>query len=329
MLKFVYALVSSEGDYFAEYAAMSMHSLRWHNPGCHIVLVTDDETLNSLTGGRALVKTYIDECIIVNSPEGFSPKQRSRVIKTTLRRNIEGDFLFLDCDTIVTSSLLELENFECDVAVVYAQHTNTPEYSLVNNHWDSEGQHWHMTKYYNSRKGDPVEKVKIRCHCNSGVMLCRDTENAHRLFELWHQYWLESSTKYDWHSDQCDLWRADAVLGGILTELPGIYNCQMIYPKTALKYIIGCKVFHYFNSSHTFDCLAAKRPEVLDNVRRNGITSDVEELMLGVREDWLKSYVRRKDEEFQRYKTPFVELAAKISKRYPLANRIATKILKK
>ena len=290
MLKFVYALISSESDYYAEQAALSMHSLRLHNSDAHITLVTDDETLNSLTGGRALVETYIDECIIVNSPEGFSPKQRSRVIKTTLRQNIEGDFLFLDCDTIVTGSLQELESFDCDVAAVYAQHTNTPEYFLVDRHWDSEGQHWHMTEYYNAREVDPAEKVKIRFHCNSGVMLCRDTEKAHMLFDLWHKYWFESSTKYGYHSDQCDLWRADAVLGGILTELPGIYNCQMIYPKTALKYIIGCKVFHYFSTSRYFCNFGFRREDVLDGVRQNGINAEVEVIMQNLKRDYLNSF---------------------------------------
>ena len=290
MLKFVYALISSESDYYAEQAALSMHSLRLHNSDAHITLITDDETLSSLTGGRALVKNYIDDCIIVNSPDGFSPKQRSRVIKTTLRQNIEGDFLFLDCDTIVMGSLKELDSFECDVAVVYAQHTNTSEYSLVDNHWDSEGQHWHMTKYYNAREVDPAGKAKIRCHCNSGVMLCRDTGNAHRLFEKWHEYWFESSTKYDWHSDQCDLWRADAVLGGILTELPGIYNCQMIYPKTALRYLFDCKILHYFSTSQYLFNLGFNRHEVLESVRHNGITAEIETIMQNLKRDYFNSF---------------------------------------
>lgn len=290
MLKFVYALISSESDYYAEQAALSMHSLRLHNPDAHIVLVTDDLTLNTLEGGRALVKNYIDECVIVNSPDGFSPKQRSRVIKTTLRQKLEGDFLFLDSDTIVMGSLKELESFECDVAAVYAQHSNSPDvYSSIYKHWDSEGQHWHMTKYYSAREVDPAEKAKIRCHCNSGVMLCRDTENAHRLFELWHKYWLESSTKYDWHSDQCDLWRADAVLGGILTELPGIYNCQIVYPKIALRYLYDCKIMHYFSTSRNFYNFVFRREDVLEDVRRNGINAKVEVIMQNLKRDYLNS----------------------------------------
>lgn len=321
-LKYVYVLISCEKDFYAEQAALSMHSLRLHHPDSCIVLVTDDSTLASLSGGRSLIKNYVNEYVVINPPADFSLKQKSRFLKTTLRQNLQGDFLFLDCDTIVMGSLDALDDITCDVAAVYAEHTNSPDvYYHHRNHWDSNGQHWHMTKYYHQRVVPPAERYDIRFHCNSGVMLCRDTERAHRLFETWHQFWLESSTRYGYHSDQCDLWRADASLGGILTELDGIYNCQIIYTKIALRYLFECKILHYFSTSKQYGYIPFKQAEVLEKIRENGITSDIETEMLHLKKDYLEHFVILKDEELKIYETPVVKVAKKISSRYPFVNR--------
>ena len=311
MLKYVYALISSADDFYTEQALVSMHSLRLHNPGCHIILVTDDDTLNALTGNRAWIKNYVDEYVIVNSPAGFSPKQKSRVLKTTLRQNIKGDFLFLDCDTVVMGSLEELNDADCDVAAVYAQHTN---------HWNSQNQHWHFTKYYKMREVAPDERFDINYHCNSGVMLCRDTEKAHLLFETWHKFWLTSSTQYGYHSDQCDLWRANASIGNIMTELNGIYNCQIIYTMNAWRYFSDCKILHYFNTSKQYGNLRIKTPEVLNKIREKGITLEIEEMLQTLKDEYLNSFKLLKDEALQIYNSPLVEFARNLSEKYPSLN---------
>lgn len=319
-LKFVYALISNEQDFYAEQAALSMHSLRLHNPDSHITLVTDEETLDALTGNRSLIRQYVNEFVIVNPPADFSPKQKSRFLKTSLRQNIKGDFLFLDCDTIVTDRLDALEDVQCDVAAVYAQHTNSRDIYYFDKHWNSNNEHRHMTQYYEVRDVPADEKYEIRFHCNSGVMLCRDTENAYRLFETWHQFWLESSTVYGYHSDQCDLWRADAALNGIMTELDGSYNCQIIYPFMVVRYIFDCKVFHYFSTSRRYNWISFKNPSVLKKVRKDGISSDLEKRMRTLVEEYFRDYIA--------YRSPLVELAKEVSTRYPSINKLVKKINK-
>ena len=125
-IKFVYALISSEKDYYVEQAAISMHTLRAYNPGCHITLVANDDTLDTLTGNRSLIKNYVDEYVSVNPPAEFTPTQKNRFLKTTLRQNVEGDFLYVDNDTVITGSLKELDDLEeeidCDRRELVARH---------------------------------------------------------------------------------------------------------------------------------------------------------------------------------------------------------------
>ena len=323
MLKYAYVLISRESDFYAEQAALSMHSLRMYHPDCSIVLVTDEDTVQTLTGLRSLIKQYVNEYVTVNLPAALSPKQKSRFLKTTLRQNLKGDFLFLDCDTLVTGCLDALNDVECDVAAVYAQHSNSGEvYSWHKKHWNSQNQHWHLTEYYQVREVPPEERYAVLFHCNSGVMLCRDTEKAHRLFETWHRFWFESSTRYGYHSDQCDLWRADASLGGIMTELDGIYNCQIIYTVAALRYLFDCKIFHYFSTSKRYAAIPFKRIDFLEKIREHGITPEIERSIINLRENYLDHFLVLKDEDLNIYNSPLVQAAVKMSREYPFLNKL-------
>ena len=264
-LKFVYALVSSENDYYAEQAVISMHTLRRHNPGCRIVLATDSPTLDTLTGNRSLIKEYVDECVVIDSPAGFTPLQRSRYVKTLIRRYVEGDFLYLDVDTVIMGPLDDLERYEGDVAATLFRHIR---------HWNEGSVPDRLAEFY--RQTHIEEPLHITAYYNGGVILCKDNENGRRLFDAWHRFWLESSTKYGYHFDQCNLWRANASTGNIIVELDGIYNCQMIYMQQVQEYIDRCKVFHYQSCSRTCTYVPFKNPEVLEKIRQQGITPDIE-----------------------------------------------------
>ncbi len=63
----------------------------------------------------------IDEVVIGNVPENYSPKERSRELKTRVREYIKGDFFYIDTDTIICKSLDGIDEFSekegWDVAV--------------------------------------------------------------------------------------------------------------------------------------------------------------------------------------------------------------------
>lgn len=311
MLKFVYALVSSESDYYTEQALVSMYSLRHHNPTCYITLATDDDTLKTLTGGRARIKEYINELVVVTPPAEFSTKQKSRFVKTSLRRNVRGDFLYIDCDTVITGSLAGLDSVDCEIAAVFARHFNYRE---------SGESHPIMEEYYSKRPVQEDEMYDVRDFFNGGIILCKDTDKGCRLFDTWHRFWLESSIKYDYHYDQGDLWRANASLGNVIEELDGVYNCQTLNLKYAARYISQCKIFHYFcSSSRCFIWL--NDPEVVSGIRNNGITPDVEQRLEHLISNTLNSYEVIWDEELRIYNSPLVRLARKVSKKFPFFNK--------
>lgn len=312
-IKFVYALVSGEKDYYAEQAMVSMHSLRRHNPDSHIVLATDDETMDVVKRHGLPIMDYVSEFVTINSPEGFTPVQRSRYVKTLIRRYIKGDFLYLDCDTVILGSLKALENFEGDVAGTLFRHIK---------HWEKGVLPDRLVEFYNKTK--IKEELDFEFYCNGGVIYCKDNEKGHRLFEAWHNCWLESSTKYGYDFDQMNLWRANVMSGNIMTELPGEYNCQMIYINRVLEYIYDCKVFHYQTFADHCTFIAFKRPEVLERIRQNGITPDIEEAIRNPMREYLLSLTVLEGRELRIYKSPAVLLARRLSQEYYWVNKAAS-----
>ena len=313
-LKFVYALTSGASDYYAEQALISMHSLRMHNPECHITLATDAKTFDSLCGNRALIKDYVSESVVIHTPEDFNPVQRSRFVKTSLRQHVEGDFLYLDCDTVILGNLEELENFDGDAAATPYMHIRYRTPGTVPEI---------LKKYHNLVNVDPGQ-YDYSFFCNGGVIFCRDNEAGHLLFDLWHKFWLEGSVKYGYHSDQCSLWRANAAAGNVLRELNGIYNCQIIYSRVVLEYICDCKVLHYQSTSNTFsECIPFKDDAFLAKIRRDGITPEVEDVINNMMRDYMRSVIIVGGRDLAIYDSSVVVMARKLSRDCPWTNKVA------
>ena len=113
--KIVYVLISSENDLYLEQAWLSLYSLRLHNPTTHVSVLVDESTQSSLVGKREGFKKLPTEIIVIDTPKDYTPVQRSRYIKTTARKYISGDFLFIDTDTIITDRLDELDSLEIEI----------------------------------------------------------------------------------------------------------------------------------------------------------------------------------------------------------------------
>lgn len=313
-IKFVYALVSGEKDYYTEQALMSMYSLRLHNPDSHIVLATDGKTAESLSGKRATIRNYVSELVEIDTPEDFNPVQRSRFVKTAVRQYVRGDFLYLDCDTIILGNMDELSDFDGDAAATPYMHIKS---------W-SEGSIPERLEEYHKMIGVPPEEYNYTFFCNGGVILCKDNEKGRLLFDLWHKFWQEASVGYGYHSDQCSLWRANAAAGNVMVELDGIYNCQMIHPQWGTEYISGCKVFHYHATALNFTkAIPFKDPVFLEKIRRDGITPEVDDITRNVMRNYLKNVIIVGGEALEIYNSPMVILARKLSRDYPWTNKLA------
>lgn len=133
--KIVYVVASLDDDIYMEQAIVSAWSARHYNPDCRIEMVCDQDTFTTLESGiRAQYKNLFNDIHI----REFQPEQnlmeRTRWMKTTLREIIEGDFLYLDTDTVVCTDLSYVDGFDFDLGMVLDCNCDFPQtlvYDLV------------------------------------------------------------------------------------------------------------------------------------------------------------------------------------------------------
>jgi hypothetical protein len=235
-------------------------------PTAYVVLLTDNKTEKTLTGKRNAFRKSIDEIVCVEFPEENDLHYRSRFLKTTLPQHITGDFLYIDCDTIICEDLSEIANLDTNLGAVFDSHT-----SLSNN----IGCDWCHT--LNSKLGFcSTEKLDI--YYNGGVLFCKNNEISRSFFEKWHELYLFSFSK-DIIFDQPALNQVNFLMNGIITELSAIWNCQIKRPGS-LKYLIGAKIIHYLSSSHEGCVYLLGQSAVFQKIKEVGsITEEIMEML--------------------------------------------------
>lgn len=260
--KLVYVLTCSPEATYIEQALISIWSARYHNPDAHIVLLVDDKTNQLLVGKRAELLEYITEKVVIPFEDANSSMiYRSRWIKTSVRQLIEGDFLFIDCDTIVAQSLADADDIECEIGAVldthrpvsafqHSERINLVKFATACN-WDFSG----VEKYY-----------------SSGVLYVKDTENTHQFYQLWHKNYLHSS-QCGVNIDQISMERAKQEIS-IISDIADTWNTIMFIRP---KFIEQAKIIH-FASLNNNSFLFSKR--VLQYIKDNGLTEYIKYYVL-------------------------------------------------
>ena len=104
-MKYVYVLTSSEKDTYYEQFLLSAASMRVYNPDSEVIALVDDKTKQGLTGKRAGYEKLVSSVKVITPPNELSQKEVSRWIKTSIHHYIEGEFILIDCDTVITDKL--------------------------------------------------------------------------------------------------------------------------------------------------------------------------------------------------------------------------------
>ena len=303
---------SNETYYYPEQTAVSIHSLRKYHPNALVYLLSDRETFDFLNKSDSILKELCNEIIVVDMPSGLNQFQKSRYLKTSIRRNIKGDFLFIDSDTIITGSLVDIENYPCSIGMVKQQDSDD---------WSINNPHIHLRKYNIAHNLPENFNHGIEHFYNAGLILCRDNELTQKFYDRWHELWYRSTSLFNFHMDQSDLWITNKEFGNIVSELPGQYNCMAICYPISLRYLSDCKVFHYFSSSQHCKYLKIRNPEFLKSIRLNGIDKETEELIKNIRIDYLAGLYITPKEEIE-HEEILVRIAKMITKRLPFFNKI-------
>lgn len=227
--KIAYVLVSSHKDLFWEQCLISVMSVRHHMPDAHTVLVCDTETKESLNDGiRNDISKYFSEIISISFDEKVGNTMRSRILKVTLREIITGDFLYIDCDTLITQQLSDIDNLTCPIAAVleghclFKSHPMREFFLKQNKHLDYA--HDRIVKYF-----------------NAGVMYVKDVEETHSFYKKWHENYLTSCEK-GMYFDQPALSKTNIELGNVIQEVDGSWNCQIRF---GALFLASNKILHF------------------------------------------------------------------------------------
>ncbi len=242
-MKFLYILVSNERDIYFEQTLVSILSLRHYNPNAWISLIVDDATDRNLEGFRASVKEHIQEYIVAPFPSNVTNIARSRLLKTSMRKWISGDFLYLDGDTAIVAPLDLSVPENCHVGAIADLHASK-----------NDAYHVKHKRFNSSLKKLGFSMSLSDLYFNGGVIYAKDSENARVFFDTWHKLY-QYCNEHQIYTDQFSFNESNHQLGFPLHELPGEWNCQVreaynhLYRvKIIYPFLCRAKIIHFFGS---------------------------------------------------------------------------------
>jgi hypothetical protein len=255
-MNYVYVLTASASDTYYEQFFLSIVSLRLYNPKASVVVLIDKNTAAYLSGRRGYEK-YASEIKVIDVPGEFSQKEASRWIKTSIHNHVRGDFLFIDCDTIITGTLEADFSPSVKIGAVLDTHCT------LENH--------HLKKWFedSDRRLGFSASFNEKRHYNGGLIYCKDDPEGRRFFDTWHKLWLYSRTRGN-SQDMPSLNQANCELNNIITELPGEWNCQISH--NGLPYLHNARIIHYYATSLVsfIPPYRLASPEILAAIKASG-----------------------------------------------------------
>lgn len=245
--KIVYVLVSQESDYYYEMFLLSHYSLRLHHPkgDAEVVLVMDTDTHQRLVDKKASVLDDVTP-VVVRIPEEYNVMQRSRYLKTSLRQRVEGDFLYIDCDTIICEPIDEIDIINEDIAML-------PE--RMSDGWVKN-----------------LEKVQLgylknAAFYNTGIIYVKDTPDIYKLFEVWHASW-KSYLHLGTNLDQPAFCKAAQETHCNIKRMPSIWNYFL--ERAEIDINPRAKIFHYLSHDN-----GTARHLLFSKIRQKGVDNNI------------------------------------------------------
>ncbi len=208
-VKYVYALIASEENYFAEMAAVSAATLRAVMPDAHIVILSDEKTAALETPAAAKLRELSSEWVVEPLDPSFGAVERSRHLTLSMRQIIDGHIVKLDVDTLIARDLSGITDHEHDLAAV--------------------------------RDGNGWSRTDLRM--NGGIWSARDTEQARGFFKAAYAQWREAAANGS-YLEQPALNKVLASNEYPITWLPPKYNFYVFYMG---QVIFNPCIYHVFS----------------------------------------------------------------------------------
>ena len=236
--KIVYVLVSTQQDYFLEQTMLSAYSAKRYNPNVQITVLADQDTARTVVGNREKIKEYVTEIKTVNVPEHYNMMQRSRFLKTSIPKYVDGDFIYMDSDTVVAGSLEDIYEGVQHIGLIRDE--NVDEYSDFVKEWI---------------RGNCIklgwQDLSQEKGYNGGVLVVKRSAKSEQFFDCWHKNWLECCSKgYD--KDQLALTKSNVECDYVIQEINGKFNCQ-VAKFEADKYQADVRIIHYYDLNNCYN----------------------------------------------------------------------------
>jgi len=253
-MKYLYVITSDTDDCYAEQALLSITSLKLRNPDGAVSLLTDAATAKTLPARYRDVLDMADEMKAVVIDGKYGKAARSRWLKTSMRRHVGGDFLFIDCDTAVAGDLGGAADIDACLGAVPDHHAPLAKHPYADS----------IRRLH--KKLGLAAPTGRQGYFNSGVILCRDTPACHEFFSAWHEKWLECLAK-GVLQDQPAFNQANLRFD-LTRELDGGWNCQAFHG--GLPYLADAKIIHYFATYTKNNLYLLADPEIYRAIRSAG-----------------------------------------------------------
>lgn len=260
--KLVYILTSSDKDIYLEQMYVSMYSAKYYMPDAHIVLFTDTLTHNTFKNIRKKEIQYADEIITINlDTKKYNGQQRSRQLKTSARNFIDGDFLFIDCDTIICKPLYEIDDFVFDIAACVDTHSE-----FKNNPYRR------MCMRHGKLLGWPIENETE--YFNSGVIYVKDNDLTRKFYARWNKNLINGYSK-NVFMDQPSFAKTNYEFEHIINRLDDVFNCEL---KHGIRFLKDAKIVHYLCTNFSFhqnkQLFLMNERSVLEGIKKDGVISN-------------------------------------------------------
>ena len=253
--KIVYVLASSPSDYFYEQCLISAKSAKEYNHSARIILICDNRTKETLCGIRSEIGTLFSEIITVKFDDSVSNLERSRRMKVNLRSYVQGDFLYIDCDTLVVQDLSDIDKCEYSLAAVLDGHCGLKSHVM-------------RSFFYKQNLAFNPQIVNEEYYFSGGVIFSKDDAISHTFYKRWANNY-ERACSLGINIDEPALCLANQEMEHVIAELDGVWNCQVRF---GALYLSSAKILHFCSKKNMPISRLSSR-DYLYNVKQAGLNT--------------------------------------------------------
>ncbi|MCL2094175.1 MAG: hypothetical protein FWH12_08285 [Treponema sp.] len=204
-MEFCYVLSSSPADTYYEQFLLSLTSLKLVLPGAQVVLLCDEKTAGGLYGNRGSHGRFISRQVVCKTPDNMRAHEAAPAMLCSLNRHVQGEFLYLHCDTIICEAPNDLSVLGIDYGACLEGGPGAKQYSTA--------------LIYSS--GSP---------------------ETHRFFGRWNELW-SNSFRWGTHQSGPSFNEALAEDPSLFTALPPWWNCPI--NAGGLPHLAQARIIHY------------------------------------------------------------------------------------